>query len=143
MTARRCWKASPPTLQSDRQKSAARRPPSGSATQSGGTAPNPSRAWGYTDMINEHIVLHPALCTGAQAVTNPLLPLWQRATGTLVLVHEAYHLRPWRWRRDEAKVQCEAIRQFIPAAQLLGAPPELANDLLPYALAAHARMTTP
>ncbi len=27
-----------------------------------GTGPNPSRAWGYTDMIEEYIVLHPALC---------------------------------------------------------------------------------
>jgi hypothetical protein len=107
-----------------------------------GTAPNPSRAWGYTDTINEHIVLHPALCAGAQAVTNPLLPPWQRATGTLVLVHEAYHLRRWKWRRDEAKVECQAIRHFTLGAQLLGASPELANELLPFALAAHARMTT-
>jgi hypothetical protein len=105
-----------------------------------GTAPNPSRAWGYTDMLNEHIVLQPALCAGALAVSDPLIPLWQRATGTLVLVHEAYHLRHWRWRRNEAKVECQAIRHFIVGAQLLGASPELANDLLPFALAAHARM---
>ncbi len=107
-----------------------------------GTTPNPSRAWGYTDMINEHIVLHPALCAGAVALSDPALPLWQRATGTLVLVHEAYHLRRWKWRRNEAKVECQAIRHFIVGAEMLGATPELANELLPSALAAHARMVT-
>jgi hypothetical protein len=107
-----------------------------------GAAPNPSRAWGYTDMIDEHIVLHPALCAGALAVSDPLIPPWQRATGTLVLVHEAYHLRRWQWRRNEAKVECHAIRHFVAGAQLLGASPDLANELLPFALAAHARMVT-
>jgi hypothetical protein len=105
-----------------------------------GSAPNPSRAWGYTDMLNDHIVLHPALCAGAVAVDDPETPLWQRATGVLVLVHEAYHLRLWSWRRNEAKVECQAIRHFKVGARLLGASPELANELLPYALAAHARM---
>jgi hypothetical protein len=107
-----------------------------------GTGPNPSRAWGYTDMLNEHIVLHPALCAGALAISNPQVPSWERAAGALVLVHEAYHLRHWRWRRDEAKVECQAIRHFVVGAQLLGASPVLANDLLPFALAAHARMVT-
>jgi hypothetical protein len=46
-----------------------------------GTAPNPQRAWGYTDMVDEHIVLHPALCTGALAVPDATVPAWQRATG--------------------------------------------------------------
>jgi hypothetical protein len=93
-------------------------------------------------MVNEYIVLHPVLCAGAMAVSDSTLPLWQRATGTLVLVHEAYHLRRWKWRRNEAKVECQAIRHFIVGAQLLGASPELANELLPFALAAHARMVT-
>jgi len=107
-----------------------------------GTAPNPSRAWAYTDMVNDYIVLQPILCSGAAAVTDSTLPLWQRATGTLVLVHEAYHLRRWKWRRNEAKVECQAIRHFVEGAGLLGASPKLANDLLPFALAAHARMVT-
>jgi hypothetical protein len=77
-----------------------------------GTAPNPSRAWGYTDMLNDHIVLHPTLCAGALAVGDAGVPLWQRATGVLVLVHEAYHTRLWSWRRNEAKVECQAIRHF-------------------------------
>jgi hypothetical protein len=105
-----------------------------------GTGPNPSRAWGYTDMVEEYIVLHPALCAGALGVSDPAIPSWQRATGVLVLVHEAYHMRRWVWRRNEAKVECQAIRHFRTGTRLLGGSPELANELLPYALAAHARM---
>ena len=73
---------------------------------------------------------------------DPGLPLWQRAVGTLVLVHEAYHLRHWASWRSEAKVECQAIRHFTVGAQLLGASPELTNELLPFALAAHQRMVT-
>jgi hypothetical protein len=105
-----------------------------------GTQPNPQRAWAYTDMVEDHIVLHPALCAGALAAPDATLPAWQRATGVLVLVHEAYHVRRWKWRRSEAKVECQAIRHFTKAAELLGVSPQVANDLLPYALAAHARM---
>jgi hypothetical protein len=105
-----------------------------------GSAPDSGRAWGYTDMLNDYTVLHPALCAGALAVSDPGLPAWQRASGVLVLVHEAYHLRHWIWRRSEAKVECAAIAHFTAAAKQLGASPQLANDLLPYALAAHARM---
>jgi hypothetical protein len=105
-----------------------------------GTGPNPQRAWGYTDMVDEYVVMHPNLCAGAEAVADPSLPPWERATGALVLVHEAYHLRHWARRRNEAKVECQAIRHFTAGARLLGASAELANDLLPYALAAHDRM---
>jgi hypothetical protein len=98
------------------------------------------RAWGYTNMLRDYIELHPALCAGALGVADEALPSWQRAVGVLVLVHEAYHLRYWRWRFDEAKVECQAIRHFRVGAQLLGATRELANELLPYALSAHARM---
>jgi hypothetical protein len=105
-----------------------------------GNDPKAPRAWGYTDMVNDYIVLHPALCAGALAVADLLVPPWQRATGVLVLVHEAYHLRRWTWRRNEAKVECQAIHHFTVGARLLGASPKLANELLPFALAAHARM---
>jgi hypothetical protein len=105
-----------------------------------GSAPSSQRAWGYTDMLNDYIVLHPTLCAGALAVSDPALPAWQRATGILVLVHEAYHLRRWTWHRSEPRVECAAIAHFTSAAEQLGASPQLANDLLPYALAAHARM---
>ena len=104
--------------------------------------PGEARAWGYTQMFRDYVVLHPTLCEGARAVTDSAQPPWQRATGVLVLVHEAYHLRRWASRWNEGKVECEAIRHFTVAAQELGASTQLANDLLPYALAAHQRMIT-
>ncbi len=105
-----------------------------------GTAPNPQRAWGYTDMVHDFSVIQPLLCAGAAAVSDQAVPAWQRATGVLVLVHESYHLRLWAGRYSEAKVECQAIRHFRQGAELLGASADLANDLLPYALAAHDRM---
>jgi hypothetical protein len=88
----------------------------------------------------QHIVLHPKLCAGAAAISDGALPAWERAVRALTLVHEAYHLRRWTYRRNEAQVECRAIQSFRQAAELLGAPPDFANDSLPYALAAHARM---
>ena len=105
-----------------------------------GNGPDPQRAWGYTDMLHDFSVIHPLLCAGANAVTDTAVPAWQRATGVLVLVHESYHLRHWSGRYSEAKVECQAVRRFRQGAELLGATPELANDLLPYGLAAHDRM---
>lgn len=107
-----------------------------------GTDPNAQRAWGYTDMVHDFSVIQPLLCAGAATVTDAAVPAWQRATGVLVLVHESYHLRRWSGRYSEAKVECQAIRHFRQGAKLLGASPELADDLLPYALAAHDRMVT-
>lgn len=105
-----------------------------------GNGPDPQRAWGYTDMVHDYSVIHPRLCDGAAAVTDTTVPAWQRAAGVLVLVHESYHLRHWSGRYSEARVECQAIRHFRQGAQLLGASAELANDLLPYGLAAHDRM---
>src|SRR5262249_39934706 len=105
-----------------------------------GNDPNPQRAWGYTDMVNDFSVIHPLLCAGALAVADSAIPAWQRGIGVLVLVHESFHLRRWSGRYSEAQVECQAIRHFRRGAELLGASPELANDLLPYGLAAHDRM---
>jgi hypothetical protein len=58
----------------------------------------------------------------------------------LVLVNESFHLRHWSGRYSESNVECQAIRHFRYGAELLGASPALANDLLPYGLAAHSRM---
>jgi hypothetical protein len=60
------------------------------------------------------------------------------APDALVLTHEAFHLRRWRFRRNEAKVECQAIVYFKDAAQRLGATAAQAEDLYPYALALHA-----
>lgn len=97
--------------------------------------------WAYTNVRTDYAVLAPELCEGALRVASTEIPAWQRALGTLVLVHEAFHLRHWRFRRDEGKVECQAIVYFTEAAQKLGASEAEANNLYPYALAWHSRQT--
>ena len=89
-------------------------------------------------MTKDYIVLHPCALRGRARRVQLDVPAWQRAAGVLVLVHEAYHVRRWAGRWNEAKVECRAIREFKKAAVLLGASRELANELLPSALAAPA-----
>jgi hypothetical protein len=96
---------------------------------------------GYTNLRDDYAVLGPLACKGALNVAGPDVPLWQQALGVLVLTHEAFHLRHWRFRRDEGKVECQAIVYFKDAAQRLGATAAQAEDLYPYALAWHARQT--
>jgi hypothetical protein len=100
----------------------------------------PERVLGYTRMFSDEIVLAPDVCEGTRGATDPRLRPEQRALGILVLVHEALHVRRWPSRWVEAKVECLAIRRFTLGAVLLGASPELADALLPYALAAHRHM---
>jgi hypothetical protein len=95
--------------------------------------------WSYAHIRGGYAVLKRGLCDGALAVADARFPAWQRAAGVLALVHESFHLRPWRHRRNEGKVSCQAINNFEVGARLLGAPPEQVNELLPYALALHWR----
>ncbi len=46
-------------------------------------------------------------------------------------------LRRWRFRRNEGRVECQALVYFRDAAQRLGASAEQAEHLYPYALALH------
>ena len=94
--------------------------------------------WAYTNVRDEYTVLGPRVCAGALGVGTTEVPLWQQALGALVLTHEAFHLRRWRFRGDEGKVECQAIVYFKDAAQRLGATAAQADDLYPYALALHA-----
>jgi hypothetical protein len=85
-------------------------------------------------------VLAPDVCEGTRGAADPRLHPEQRAVGILVLVHEALHVRRWKNRWVEARVECLAIRDFTLGAVLLGVTPEEAAELLPYALAAHRQM---
>jgi hypothetical protein len=100
-----------------------------------------SLGWAYTNVRDEYTVLGPRVCVGALNVGSTSVPLWQQALGALVLTHEAFHLRRWRYRRNEGKVECQAIVYFKDAAQRLGATAEQAENLYPYALALHAYQT--
>ena len=97
-----------------------------------------SFGWAYTNIRDEYAVLGPRACAGALNVGSATVPSWQQALGTLVLTHEAFHLRRWRFRRNEGKVECQALVYFKDAAQRLGASAEQAENLYPYALALHA-----
>jgi hypothetical protein len=97
-----------------------------------------SVGWAYTNIRDEYAVLGPRVCTGALNVGSPTVALWQQALGALVLTHEAFHLRRWRFRRNEGKVECQAMVYFTDAAQRLGATAAQAESLYPYALALHA-----
>jgi hypothetical protein len=100
-----------------------------------------SFGWGYTNMRRDYSVLAPHICEGALHVGGSSTPLWQQAAGVLILVHEAFHLRHWRFRRDEGRVECQAIVYFTEAATKLGASNEQADELYPYALALHLHQT--
>lgn len=103
--------------------------------------PYSSFHWGYTNVRADYTVLPPLICEGALNVAHDEVPAWERALGTLVLVHEAFHLRHWRFRRAEGKVECQAIVYFTEAAQKLGASGGEADNLYPYALAWHRWLT--
>jgi hypothetical protein len=96
-----------------------------------------SFGWGYTNVHSDYSVLAPHICDGALHIGASTTPLWQQAAGALVLVHEAFHLRHWRFRGDEGRVECQAIVYFTEAATKLGASDEQPNELYPYALALH------
>ncbi|HET9287725.1 MAG TPA: hypothetical protein VFO26_09220 [Gaiella sp.] len=97
-----------------------------------------SYASAYTNIREGYTVLGPVACRGAQGIGSADVPAWQQALGALVLTHEAFHLRHWRFRRNEGKVECQALANFRHAVQRLGATAALAEDLYPYALALHA-----
>ena len=96
-----------------------------------------SFGWAYTSVRADYTVLGPVVCAGALGLGSGAVPAWQQALGVLVLTHEAFHLRHWRFRRDEAKVECQALANFRDAAHRLGATAAQAEDLYPYALALH------
>jgi hypothetical protein len=39
-----------------------------------GSGPHPQRAWGYTDVVRDFIVMQPLLCVGANTITDTKLP---------------------------------------------------------------------
>jgi hypothetical protein len=96
-----------------------------------------SFGWAYTNVREDYTVLGPVACAGPLGVGTGDIPAWQQALGVLVLTHEAFHLRHWRFRRNEGKVECQALANFRDATRRLGATAAQAEDLYPYALALH------
>jgi hypothetical protein len=103
-------------------------------------------AWGYVYLRTPIVYLDPAPCAGAQALAaGAMLPLWQLALGALVLTHESYHLKtslPY-WRRgDEAQTECRAIKRVYQTMLDLGISTDLADAILPWAIAEHFKIET-
>ena len=96
-----------------------------------------SFGWAYTNLRRDYVVAAPIVCEGALHVGDGEVPLWEQALGALVLTHEAFHLRHWRLRGDEGRVECQALVYFGDAVQRLGGTVADAEDLYPYALALH------
>jgi hypothetical protein len=82
-------------------------------------------------------VLPPLICEGAASVGSTSVTEWRQAAGVWMLVHESFHLRHWRFRRNEAKVGCQTIVYFTDAAPRLGASEVQAREFYPHALALH------
>ena len=93
----------------------------------------------YTNLRDDYTVLGPPACEGALGVGDSVVPGWKQALGVLTLVHESFHLRHWRFRKNEGKVECQAMVYFKDGAQRLGASATQAEELYAFALALHAR----
>lgn len=79
-------------------------------------------AWGYAFLLADEITLAPLICRRLEQMIDGD---WSSPPATyglalLVLIHEAYHIRDWDLRRNEAAVECRAIRHIAAAAGLLG-----------------------
>jgi hypothetical protein len=90
-----------------------------------------SFSWGCTNLRRDYSVFPPMICAGALNVGTSSVPAWQQAAGVWMLADEAFHLRHWRYRRDEAKVGCQTIVYFTDAAARLGASDAQAQQLYP------------
>jgi hypothetical protein len=60
-----------------------------------------------------------------------------KALAVLTLVHESYHVRRWKWRLNDARVECQAIRHFRVGVRVLGGSQQLADQLFPLGLFWH------
>jgi hypothetical protein len=106
---------------------------------------NPN-AWGYVRLDMPVIYLDPTVCAGALALKHgEMKPLWQLALGALILTHESYHLKialPESRRGNEAQTECRAIKRVPQTLLDLGASQELADIVLPWAIAEHFKIST-
>jgi hypothetical protein len=105
-----------------------------------------SRALAYTllrdplhpNRVVDYTSLSPQICAGALAISGVgKASLAREALAALVLTHEAFHLRIWRLRGNEAAVECRAIGYVRQTVQFLSRSAQLADVLLLYALVDH------
>lgn len=104
-------------------------------------------AWGYVGLFGSAINLSEEACDGALAIgdRDVSTPLVVQALGALSLTHEAFHLKldlPFARRASEGQTECRAVKRVRQTMLELGATPELADALQPWALAVHFKKTT-
>lgn len=98
---------------------------------------DPELVFGATHLKADWIMLRTDICEAADRPGDETISPSLRALAVMTLVHEAYHVRRWSARRNEGRVQCQAIRHFRVGAQLLGATRAQADLLYPFALSWH------
>jgi hypothetical protein len=99
---------------------------------------NAQGAWAYTPISADWTRVDPSLCAAAEHLAHgePDEP-WREAMAVLAITHEAWHLRFWRYRYSERRVECKAIQHFIDSALMLTHDVGLIGELWPWALAQH------
>jgi hypothetical protein len=102
---------------------------------------NPEEVYGRTFTGTEVVEFRSDLCPVLANLAGSSADDSTKALAVLSLVHESYHVRHWRWRLDEAHVECQAIRHFRVGVRVLGGSQQLADELFPFALIWHNRIT--
>jgi hypothetical protein len=99
-------------------------------------------AWGYvysppTPPYTAY--LHEYACLGALSIDLdvPEVTDGQKVLGLIVLLHEAFHLRPVRGASNEGVTECRAFHNYDKGLRALGAEPGVVNRLMPRAIARH------
>src|SRR3954465_11758868 len=94
-------------------------------------------SWGYTWLDADWTRVEPELCEAALEAGQDLTPreAWFTAIAVHVITHEAWHLRDWSLRANEARVECNAVKSDRKSFLLLGATPEQADSLYSWAWA--------
>lgn len=101
--------------------------------------------WGVTFFSPDFksIEMPELLCQELIGLTEQKIPevRWRAALAVLVMVHESYHSRLWRWRQDEKRVHCKAIRHWRVGLGLLWGYDngDLYRELWPHAVALYYR----
>jgi hypothetical protein len=100
--------------------------------------------WGYTFLGAGEAWVDPQLCDAALALNQDKVGTtedWRIALSVLVITHESFHLRYWKWNGDEARVECKAIRSW-PESFLMLSNWNLPafRQAMPYALAEHYQL---
>ena len=106
------------------------------------TDPWASGSWGYTFLGSSEAYVDPQLCDAAMSLVSGTEDEdWRTALSVLVITHEAFHLRDWKWNANEGRVECKAIQKWPESVIFLQGwetwDTALFRRMMPYALTEH------